>query len=318
LLAFSRRQILRPTVLSLNEIIGRIEPMLRRLLGDDVTLAVQLDTALVNVRVDANQVEQVILNLVVNSRDAMPTGGRITIATANVTVDPEYAAGHPGAQAGPHALLTVSDTGEGMDDTTRQRIFEPFFTTKDFGKGTGLGLATVYGIVKQSGGYIAVHSAPGKGTAMRVFFPAAEGAVAAPQPPQPAALRGGTETILVVDDDAALRSVTERVLRRAGYTVVTARGGKEALDMIARLDGRLKLILTDVVMPDMNGPALASRVAELHPGIRVLFASGYPDDAVTRHGVLPEGVEFIGKPFTVAELAARVREVLDRPEPRPG
>ena len=314
LLAFSRQQILAPRVLDLNEVVTDTEKMLRRLIGEDLRLATTLDPALWAVRADAGQVEQVLMNLAVNARDAMPRGGRLTIETRNVELDETYVRTHPDARAGPHVLLRVSDTGSGMPPEVRARIFEPFFTTKGPGKGTGLGLATVYGIVKQSGGHVAVDSEVGVGTTFHVYLPQVANAAGGSKTHR--ALRDpprGTETILLVEDEDGVRVLTRRVLAGCGYTVLEAANGDEASRVASAHDGPIHLLVTDVVMPGVGGRAVTELVAERHPSVRVLFMSGYTDDAVIRHGVIREGVNFLQKPFSPAALAFKVRAVLDAP-----
>jgi two-component system cell cycle sensor histidine kinase/response regulator CckA len=260
-----------------------------------------------------SQIEQLVLNLAVNARDAMPDGGRLTIDTANAELDEAYVAAHPGAAAGLHAMLAVSDTGVGMDQATQAQIFEPFFTTKPRGKGTGLGLAMVYGIVKQSGGSISVDSVPGHGTTFTIHLPSVKGddrpAPAAPEP----AVVDGTETILLTEDQSEVRSIASAVLTRHGYTVLVAACGEEALRILETHKHPIHLLLTDVVMPSMGGRDLAGRLASSHRDIRVLYMSGYTDDAIVRHGVLEPGVEFIRKPFSPGSLLRKIRDVLDKP-----
>jgi two-component system, cell cycle sensor histidine kinase and response regulator CckA len=314
LLAFSRQQVLAPRVLDLNEVVGDTASMLRRVIGEDVKLSTTTANGLWPVKADPGQVEQILLNLAVNARDAMPTGGKLTIETGNVLLDETYAASHSDARPGPHVLLAVSDSGCGMSAAVRAKIFEPFFTTKGPGKGTGLGLATVYGIVKQSGGHIGVYSEVGVGTTFKVYLPrtvqAGEGAKLQStlrSPPQ------GTETVLVVEDDAVVRGLTRHILQHAGYAVLEAATGDEALRVATGHIGRIHLLVTDVVMPGLGGRAAAERLAERYHGLRVLFVSGYTDDAVVRHGVLHDKVNFLQKPFTPSALALKVREVLDAP-----
>jgi len=314
LLAFSRQQVLQPTVLEVNNLVSDLEKMLRRLLGEDVELSTRLAPTTGRVKADPGQLEQVIMNLAVNARDAMPNGGKLTLETGNVELDEVYATDHYPARAGPFVLLAVSDTGIGMSDETQAHMFEPFFTTKEKGKGTGLGLATVYGIIKQSGGFIWVYSEVGHGTTFKLYLPRVEElAERASQPVQaPARPARGTETVLVVEDEAPVRSVARQVLERHGYTVLEAPSAEAALDLATRYSGTIHLLLTDVVMPGLNGRELASRLADLRPDARVIFMSGYTDDAVTRHGVLEPGSAYVQKPFTPDAIARRVREVLDR------
>jgi two-component system, cell cycle sensor histidine kinase and response regulator CckA len=316
LLAFSRKQVLQPVPLSLNQIAVGIGKMLRRILGEDIDIVQVLAPDLGVVRADPSQIEQVFMNLVVNARDAMPHGGKLTIETANVEIDEEYASRHVAVTPGPHVQLVVTDTGCGMDEQTKARIFEPFFTTKDKGKGTGLGLSTVYGIVKQSGGNIWVYSEPGHGTTFRIYLPrepsATATAVKAPAVLMPAT---GTETVLVVEDEQALRKVASRSLAAAGYTVLAAADGDEALRTAAQHAGDIHLLLTDVVMPRMNGRALAQELSKTRPKLKVVYMSGYTDNAIVHHGVLDAGTHFIGKPFTATDLTRKVREVLDSGPP---
>ena len=314
LLAFSRQQVLQPTVLEVNKLVSDLEKMLRRLLGEDVELGTRLAPTTGRVKADPGQLEQVIMNLAVNARDAMPNGGKLTLETGNVDLDEAYAADHYPARAGPFVLLAVSDTGIGMSEETQAHMFEPFFTTKEKGKGTGLGLATVYGIIKQSGGFIWVYSEVGHGTTFKLYLPRVEElAERASQPAQaPARAARGTETVLVVEDEAPVRSVARQVLERHGYTVLEAPSAEAALDIATRYSGTIHLLLTDVVMPGLNGRELASRLATLRPDARVIFMSGYTDDAVTRHGVLEPGSAYVQKPFTPDAIARKVREVLDR------
>jgi len=312
LLAFSRKQILQPTVLSLNTVIADMQSMLRRLLGEDVTLACALADDLGSVRADRGQIEQVLLNLAVNARDAMPGGGTLTIATRNVELDEAYAQQHPSVMPGPYVMLSISDTGLGMDEATQARIFEPFFTTKGPERGTGLGLSTVWGIVKQSGGSIEVHSEVGKGTTFRIYLPRVEGAPDTDRTVLAAAVRGAGETILIVEDDEGLRHLAARTLTSVGYRVLTAANAEDALLLVERFDGPIRLMLTDLVMPGMSGRDLAERLREMRPETKVLYTSGYTDDVILQHAVLDDAVQFISKPYAVADLKRRVREVLDR------
>ena len=311
LLAFSRRQVLQPVVLSVNAVASGVEKMLRRVIGEDIELRLTLASDLASVRADPAHLEQVLLNLVLNARDAMPRGGALVIETRNVELDEAYARGHADVKPGPHVLLAVSDTGCGMDADTMSRIFEPFFTTKEPGKGTGLGLATVYGIVKQSGGHVTVHSEVGRGTTFRIYLPREVAQAAAP-PPRREASRGGSETVLVVEDDESVRRLVHRVLEPAGYAVLSAASGAEALELCERRADPIHLMLTDVVMPAMDGSALAARLRPRRPGMRVLYMSGYMDDAVAQHGLAAPGPDFLHKPFTAADLLHKVREALDR------
>ena len=314
LLAFSRQQVIAPTALNPNEVVANMDKLLRRLLGEDVELRTRLTPDLVTVKADPSQLEQVVLNLAVNARDAMPNGGKLTIETQNVELDAAYVRGHISAQPGPYAMIAVSDTGVGMDAATQARIFEPFFTTKEIGKGTGLGLATVYGIVKQSGGWIWVYSEPGQGTTFKIYLPRVTEAVppAAVTPAPPASVRG-SETILLVEDDEMIRNLVQKVLQANGYRVLVAANGRDAEQVAGQHDGPIHLLVTDVVMPGMNGREVAERLAAARAGVRVLYLSGYTDDAIVHHGVLEPGVAFLQKPFTPAVLGRRVREVLDSP-----
>ncbi|MFA5907716.1 MAG: PAS domain-containing protein [Vicinamibacterales bacterium] len=314
LLAFSRRQILQPQVLDLNEVLRRAHLLLARLLGEHITLEIHLAAA-GRVSADPGQVEQVIMNLAVNARDAMPDGGRLVIATADVDLDEVYAAQHPGASAGRHVLIAVSDTGVGMDDATRARLFEPFFTTKAIGRGTGLGLATVYGIVKQSGGSIWVDSEPAKGSTFKIHLPVAEGEVDPPAPLIEAPALRGTETVLVVEDQAEVRFVIEETLRIHGYTVLAAANGSEAIAEARAHDGPIHLMLTDIVLSGENGRDIARRVLADRTSVRVLYMSGYTETAILKDGALEPGLAFIQKPFTSDVLLRRIRELLasDRP-----
>jgi PAS domain S-box-containing protein len=314
LLAFSRKQMLQPVVLNLNEIAAGVDKMLRRILGEDIDYVQVLAPDLGAVRADPGQIEQVLMNLVVNARDAMPTGGKLTIETSNVDLDEEYAARHVAVKAGPYVRFAVSDTGCGMDAATQARIFEPFFTTKEKGKGTGLGLSTVYGIVAQSGGNIWVYSEPGQGTTFKVYLPREISAKMTVTASRLAAVQTpptGTETILVVEDEEAIRNIAKRILHEAGYTVLTAASPDDALMACKAQHGKIHLLLTDVVMPHMGGRVLAETLVVARPEIKVLYMSGYTDDAIVHHGTLDPGTHFIAKPFSAADLTRKVREVLD-------
>jgi len=312
LLAFSRKQVLTPQILDLNASVSNLKKLLHRLIGEHIRLEWRLSTPLDRVRADAGQIEQVILNLALNARDAMVTGGTLSIETANVELDHSYVVDHPGAQAGPHVMLAISDTGVGMDKAVQQHVFEPFYSTKAPGQGTGLGLATVYGIVKQSGGSIFVYSEPGHGTTFKIFLPRVEQTADIPEVPThaPRAL-AGAETVLLVEDQPQVRSVASEVLRRHGYTVIDAANGAEALVVARNHDGRIDLLVTDVVMPGLSGRTLAAKFVEQQPAARVLYMSGYTDDSIVQQGILEGGVAFIQKPFTPTALLQKVRDVLD-------
>jgi signal transduction histidine kinase/ActR/RegA family two-component response regulator len=311
LLAFSRKQVLQPKVLDLNSLVADTSKLLRRLIGEDIELILALKAASGRVLADPSQVEQVMMNLVVNARDAMPQGGKITIQTANVELDEAYAGMHIAIKPGAYLMLAVSDTGAGMDSETRAHIFEPFFTTKEVGKGTGLGLSTVYGIVKQSGGNIWVYSEVGQGTTFKIYLPRvaeeADARVAATKPVDML----GTETVLLVEDEEMVRKLTREILQDSGYRVLEATNGEEALRLCQQRDDTIHLLLTDVVMPLMSGRESAERIASTCPAIKVLYMSGYTDDAIVHHGVLEPGTQLLEKPFTADILTRRVREVLD-------
>jgi len=314
LLAFSRKQVLKPRVLDLTSVVAETERMLRRLIGEDIDLRTSAEAGLGRVLADPGQIQQVILNLAVNARDAMPDGGRLSIELDNVDVDEEMGRRHvPVQPPGRYVRLTVSDTGTGIPHAIQPHIFEPFFTTKEKGKGTGLGLSTVYGIVKQSGGFIWVYSEPGQGSTFKIYLPRVEAPAEQAPPPPEVAASAGNETILLVEDEPAVRDLAQRILRRKGYRVVTAPNGQEALDFVKRHSGPLDLLVTDLVMPQMDGRELAQRLAALRPGLRVLFMSGYTGDTIAQRGVLDPDVAFIEKPFGPEGLARKVREILDAP-----
>ncbi len=314
LLAFSRKQVTQPVVLDLNEAVRRAHRMLERVIGENIRFVPRLSESPCHIRADAGQIEQVMLNLAVNARDAMPQGGTLTIETATVNLDEHYARAHPYMAAGDYVLLVVSDTGCGMDPETQSHIFEPFFTTKGPGKGTGLGLSTVYGIVKQNGGHINVYSEVGKGSTFRVYFKQAEAPVdretvrAIEIPSRP-----GTERVLLVEDEPSVRAFAEDVLKEKGYTVLTAESAEEALLLSRRDPAEIHLLLTDVIMPGLNGKELADRLRLSRPAVKVLFISGYTGEAISQHGILDEGVSFLSKPFGPRELLAKVRQTLDAP-----
>jgi PAS domain S-box-containing protein len=312
LLAFSRMQVLQPRVLDLNDAVAGMIQMVSRVIGENIELAFLPGGKLGSVKADPTQMEQVVLNLVVNARDAMPDGGRLTIETSNVELDREYIAQHAVVEPGPYVMLTVSDTGTGMDEATQLRIFEPFFTTKGQGRGTGLGLATVYGVVKQSGGYIWVYSELGHGTTFKVYLPlvrdeaekvSSEKTASGPAP--------GTETILFVEDEESVRELVGEYLLARGYLVIEASDGLQAMDLAEKHKGAIQLLITDVVMPRLSGRELATRLIAKRPGLKVLYISGYTDDSIFRHGVLEGGMAFLQKPFNLKSIAQKVREVLD-------
>jgi len=311
LLAFSRQQILTPAVLNLNDLLADMERMLPRLLGEDIAVTTLLSPELGMVKADQSQIEQVIMNLAVNARDAMPTGGKLRIETSNVKLDQAYVRHHPGAKLGDCVMLTVTDSGTGIDQETLPHIFEPFFTTKEVGKGTGLGLATVYGVVKQSGGYIWVSSEPGKGTEFKIYLPQVHEEISAiPSSAFTGSLQG-TETILLVEDEESLRKLTHAFLQSQGFRVLVAQDGAEAIRLEREHSGGIHLLLTDVIMPGMNGRALADALQLRHPEMRILYMSGYTDSFIAAHGVLDRGKALLSKPFTEEDLIKKVREVLD-------
>ncbi|MBC8090305.1 MAG: PAS domain S-box protein [Phycisphaerae bacterium] len=313
LLAFSRRQLLEPKVVNLNETVAEVEKMLRRLIGEDVALASTLDPAISPVRVDPGQIEQVLVNLAVNARDAMPRGGQLTIETKNVVWTEEYCRVHLGYMPGRYVMISMTDTGVGMTPDVKRRVFEPFFTTKGAGKGTGLGLATVFGIVRQSGGQVSVYSELDVGTSLQVYLPAIE----QPSESEPAretteTLRMGSETILIVEDEEAVRKIAKLALESHGYTVIEASSGAAALALVGTYAKPIDLVVSDVVMPGMSGRELSVELRKIRPDFRLLFISGYTDDAVVRHGIVKADDAFLQKPFSPQSLARKVREVLDR------
>ncbi|HTR77042.1 MAG TPA: response regulator [Gemmatimonadaceae bacterium] len=316
LLAFSRHQLLRPKLVGLNDVVAQTERMLRRLIGEDIELIRATSTSLPPVFVDPDQMLQILMNLAVNARDAMPNGGKLTIETAAVMLDETYVDEHVGAHAGPHVMLAVTDTGIGMDKATQARIFEPFFTTKEVGQGTGLGLSTVFGIVQQSGGAIWVYSEVDQGTTFRVYLPVADESKVPAQAaePAPVATIHGSETILVVEDEERVRNLTCTVLRRYGYNVLEAAGGGDAILICEQHPATIHLLLTDVIMPRMSGRQLAERLKPMRPAMRVLYMSGYTASAIVKHGVVDSDVAFVEKPITPEALGMAIRRVLDGPE----
>jgi two-component system cell cycle sensor histidine kinase/response regulator CckA len=312
LLAFARKQTIAPRVLNLNDTVSGMLKILRRLIGEDIDLAWRPGAELWPVKIDPSQIDQILANLCVNARDAITGVGKVTIETGNITLDEAYCADHAGFVPGDYVLLAVSDDGCGMDEETQAHLFEPFFTTKGMGKGTGLGLATVYGIVKQNNGFIYVYSEPGQGTTFKIYFPhhkvepaetSVESALETPL--------GGTEIVLMVEDEKAILDLGKSILRELGYTVLIAKTPGEAIRLVDEHTGDIHLLLTDVVMPEMNGRVLAERLASIRPGLKCLYMSGYTANAIAYRGVLEEGVHFIQKPFSMKDLAVRVREVLD-------
>jgi len=314
LLLFSRQQVVEPRVLDLNDLLAGMDQMLKRLVGEDVDLTFVPGPKVGRIRADPSSIEQVIMNLVVNARDAMPTGGQVTIETRNVELDADYARDHLGSAPGLHVMLTVTDNGIGMDKSTQARIFEPFFTTKDLGKGTGLGLSTVFGIAQQSGGSVWVYSELGKGTTFKVYFPRVNAKLDPPHQTRPPVTLRGQETILLVEDEEQVRVVAQGILKRNGYRVIAAQNAGEALIFCEKHPGIIHMMLTDVVMPQMSGPELAKRIAKTRPDMKVLCMSGYTDDSIVRHGVLESGVSFLQKPFSPETMIRRVREVLNATE----
>jgi len=312
LLAFSRRQIMKPRVMNVNATLAGTEKMLQRLIGEDIELKLVLSSDTGNIKADPNAVEQAIVNLAVNARDAMPLGGRLTVETGNVELDESYAKSHMGVTPGEFVMIAVSDTGVGMDAATKRRIFEPFFTTKEKGKGTGLGLATVYGIVKQTGGDIWVYSEPGQGTTFKLYFPRVHSTTG--ESPEDGASSedesGPSATLLLVEDEQSVRDLTVKMLQRLGYRVLVAAGGAEAIEISRSYAGTIALLVTDVVMPGMSGRQVADALQAARPELKVLYLSGYTEDTVVHHGVLDAGVEFLPKPFSREALGKKIRSVL--------
>jgi signal transduction histidine kinase/ActR/RegA family two-component response regulator len=317
LLMFTRQQVLVSKVIDLNAVLSGMDNMLRRIVGEDVTFVSLPTEPLGAVRADPGSIEQVVMNLVVNARDAMPRGGKLTISTANVDLDEAYARSHLGVSPCPHVSLSVTDTGTGIDKLTLTRMFEPFFTTKEVGKGTGLGLSTVLGVVQQSGGNVWIDSELGRGTTVNVFLPRVAAVIDSTHTTIPPMGLNGFETILLVDDDDDVRAATRAILGRSGYHVIDARGGADALLRSEEYPGQIHLLLSDVVMPETSGPELAKLLAKARPDMKVLCMSGYTDDSIVRHGVLAAHIEFLQKPITPSALTVRVRQLLDKPETLP-
>ena len=314
LLAFSRKQVIKPEVMDINKGINETNKMLKRMIGEHIEILTILDPELEKVYADSGQIDQMIINLTINARDAMPKGGKLTIETANADLNENYFREHgiTGIKSGHYVVLAVSDTGIGMDKETREHIFEPFFTTKKVGKGTGLGLSTVYGIVKQNNGFVWVYSEPGKGTTFKSYLPKVKGDADAEEKEQtPVVDFGGFETVLLVEDDDGLRKFAQEVFLMHGYRVLDAENGEDALRVSKEHDGQIHLLLTDVVMPRMGGKELAERLQPLYPGMKVIYMSGYTDNAIVHHGVLEPGLNFLEKPFTPEGLACKVRETLN-------
>jgi len=313
LLTFSRKQIIAPQVINLNTVVDEASKMLGRLIGENIELSLNLDGQLRLVRADPQQIEQILVNLAVNARDAMPDGGKLAIATGNVDFTDEFCRAHPEAKPGPNVMLSISDTGCGMDHKIQSRIFEPFFTTKPKGKGTGLGLSTVYGIVQQNQGVILVSSEPGAGATFSIYLPrVGENEIGVSKPRRLAADGRGTETVLLVEDEEVVGNLAAKVLVRRGYKVIRATSSADALPLFERHKDEIRLLLTDIVMPGMDGKELFVRMQAMRPDLRVVFMSGYTEDVIAHHGVLEEGINFVQKPFTIDELCQAVRRVLDQ------
>ncbi len=312
LLAFARKTIVEPKVVNLNDTLMGMDKIIRRVIGEDIEIVTVPARSLWATRVDPSQLEQVILNLAVNARDAMPGGGKLTLETGNVVLDAEYCSTRPEVSPGEFAMLAVTDTGTGLSDSAKSHLFEPFFTTKERGKGTGLGLATVYGIVKQANGHIGVYSEPGRGTTFKVYLPRTQARIETQCSPDALdSAVGGNETILLAEDEPLVRSLTTETLRSLGYSVLEAANGADAIRVSAEHDGEIQLLITDVVMPQMSGKKLAEALAKTRPRMAVLFISGYTENAIVHHGVLDAHVQFLPKPFTHTALARKVRDLLD-------
>jgi two-component system cell cycle sensor histidine kinase/response regulator CckA len=316
LLAFSRKQVIEPRVIDLNSLIADMEKMMRRLIGEDIELLTRPAPGLGRVRADPGQIEQILMNLAVNARDAMPDGGRLILETANADLEESFARQHPGARPGRFVTFVVTDTGVGMDAEVQSHLFEPFFTTKDQGKGTGLGLATVYGIVKQSEGYITVRSEPGRGATFTIYLPRVDAPSDRAPTRAPAVSAGGTETLLVVEDESTVRDLLGEILQGLGYTVLSTGDVDEALAIVRDRREPIHLLITDVVMPKMNGRELARRITALRADLKVIYMSGYADSAIIHQGILESGAAFIQKPFSLTTVAQRIREILDGPAAR--
>jgi CheY-like chemotaxis protein len=313
LLAFGRRQVLHPTRVDVNEMVNSVAAMLRQLIGENIDLQIACAAGVPPVRADLAQLESVLANLVVNARDAMPNGGRLVIETASVALDEDYCSTHVGVKPGPYARLSVSDNGIGMSQELQTRIFEPFFTTKESGKGTGLGLATVYGIVKQSGGNVWVYSEPNQGATFKIYLPVDESDRPVQDHAQPTRREWsrGTETVLLVEDAPMIRRLAQQVMTKAGYTVFEAADGNQAIAQVDAHSGPIDIVVTDLIMPGLSGVDLAQRLTVLRAGARVLYMSGYTDNAIVRNGLLADGAPFLQKPFTPEELLKKLRDVLD-------